>query len=482
MRPALMTPTNGTGLTTQQVKHRRSYFVKFRMRCWVAGLLLTCGAMDSFACTMMGDNCVSTRGRTAYVWANNPAAREYTPQPAYTRNDGPVTIRRVRAGFYNIALETIADNGGNAQVTAYGDAAHCQVASWRRGIVNVACFGPDARPRDARFSLLFIKDGPQAYVWANDPIAANYEPSPVYTHWDPAGSRPLITRTGIGAYRVRPGGLGNGGNVQVSAYGGNPAYCNVVRWGGNGVEVQCYSLSDSRPVDSQFTLLFSNASPGIAFAWGDNPSQAEYTANARYAWPDTGIKVMRESAGVYRVRLGETVRRGGGNVQVTTYASEARCNVRQWSGDDVTIACYHRSEPRDTRFSLLYTEAGKGASMLEPARPSTAAPACTSTVKVIGYERIGGIAGYMDRIDIYEDGCYSITTRRGTAVKQLSELQMESLLAWRTRWRSFDAQQSTPPGSSDRMFEHLSFSAVGEEPVRPEVRREIEAWLSELVR
>jgi len=106
-----------------------------------------------------------------------------------------------------------------------------------------------------------------AWVWANNPVAAVYNPIAVRAH-NPAGGPITITRPGVGVYNVRFGGLfplantGGGilaGNVQVTAFGGNNT-CNVQNWVPLGADVQitvrCFTPAGA-PVNAQYTVLYT---------------------------------------------------------------------------------------------------------------------------------------------------------------------------------------------------------------------------------
>lgn len=100
-----------------------------------------------------------------------------------------------------------------------------------------------------------------AYAWANNPTAAAYTPSLIYSY-NSSGGLITITRAGIGRYSVKFAGLGGngiaGGHVQVTAYGQGSETCKVVNWASGGadfvVNVQCFG-SPGTPVDTRYTIL-----------------------------------------------------------------------------------------------------------------------------------------------------------------------------------------------------------------------------------
>ena len=113
-------------------------------------------------------NKIPVRG-SGYVWANNPTASNYTPDPVYSYNStgGAVRISRSSVGTYAVQFTGFGGRGqpgGNVQVTAYGRGTEsCKVASWDSGgadfIVNVHCFLASGKPVDTRYSATVIWPG-----------------------------------------------------------------------------------------------------------------------------------------------------------------------------------------------------------------------------------------------------------------------------------------------------------------------------------
>jgi len=201
----------------------------------------------------------------------------------------------------------------------------------------------------------------QVYLWADQPEADSYTPSASY-----AGAlnteTPAITirRDGPGAYAVRfDGGFLQGaeGNIQVSAYSGDPSVCTVRSWGGGSANVRCFD-AQGRAADSRFALLATRAAEGedgVSYAWVD-PSAA---APASYAHaPDGAVSTRRVSTGRYAVTLPGALARGG-NVQVTAYGVGAKsCHVLSWGAGMANVQCTDSAGAAlDTPFTLLATEA-----------------------------------------------------------------------------------------------------------------------------
>lgn len=107
-----------------------------------------------------------------------------------------------------------------------------------------------------------------------------------------------------------------------------------------------------------------------AFVWANDATADSYSPSAIYAFNPAGdITIQRRGVGAYTVvflglgKQGQGLPGEGGNVQVTTYGSSDRCNVRSWaySGENYTVNvnCYAAtgSQAKDSQFSLLIKSA-----------------------------------------------------------------------------------------------------------------------------
>jgi hypothetical protein len=127
----------------------------------------------------------------AYVWADQPTAPSYTPNPNYSFNSigGPNSITRSSTGNYTVILGDFGSNDSNAQVTAYGNvAARCQLTGWKQSFddgahVGVHCVNTTGAAADELFSLSFARGGiagsgklAGGFAWANKPARKNYRP------------------------------------------------------------------------------------------------------------------------------------------------------------------------------------------------------------------------------------------------------------------------------------------------------------------
>jgi hypothetical protein len=211
-------------------------------------------------------------GSLAYVWANQPSAASYTPEPFYQFNSkgGLNTITRGAPGVYTIRLPKLGAANGTVKVTTYGPVStRCKVVYWfpdgADQTVTVECRNSAGAYVDSMFTMTFahqrslLGTGDYGYAWASSPNSAPYNPFPVYSQTSPSGPI-VIVRYGPGLYGVRFQGVGQAilGHVQVTAYGDDANECRVEGWGGDGavgqeVGVECYDTNDT-PMDTLFTI------------------------------------------------------------------------------------------------------------------------------------------------------------------------------------------------------------------------------------
>ncbi len=213
------------------------------------------------------------------------------------------------------------------------------------------------------------------YVYANDPASSSYTPDARYSH-NPSGGAINIRRAETGRYTVTFRGLGKGGaggNVQVTAYGGNAAYCKVERWNSADndftASVRCMNARGA-PSDERYSLSVthggkrgsSRGGAKLAYAWAGKPSDRSYAADPRYAHNPRGgaVNVKRTSRGQYEVSFANLAgkKTNGGNVQVTAYGSDPTlCKVERWNASGAFTAhvrCYGvGGKPADSKFSVL---------------------------------------------------------------------------------------------------------------------------------
>ncbi|MEP7338226.1 MAG: hypothetical protein ABI977_10820 [Acidobacteriota bacterium] len=144
--------------------------------------------------------------------------------------------------------------------------------------VYISTYDFKGTPADSKFTLSFSDDvgfGTRiledtlnmlgAYTWADQPSATEYRAYDFYNFNNftgEANDQALITRLGLGSYRVRFAGLKsfNKTTALVSAYGRRGEYCTIGGWygsgvGGTDVYVSCFNAK-GEPADNRFTLTY----------------------------------------------------------------------------------------------------------------------------------------------------------------------------------------------------------------------------------
>lgn len=242
--------------------------LRVRVRCYdPAGAAVDHAFTASFQRRVPG-----SPGNAAYVWANDAdAPAPYVPPAAYQFNSSGASnvVERLAVGSYVVVLPNLANFGGHVQVTSYGSGTTtCTIETWVPILVDqhvfVRCFDTTGAAADSRFTLQWV-DGTNllptgtasAYLWADQPASAAYNPSPGYS-FNSAGNVNSITRSGVGVYHVTlPGVESIGGHVQVTAYGTDADQCKVQSWTATGVvNVRCHTTNGAL-TDSRFTLSWT---------------------------------------------------------------------------------------------------------------------------------------------------------------------------------------------------------------------------------
>jgi hypothetical protein len=207
-----------------------------------------------------------------------------------------------------------------------------------------------------------------AFLWSSNATSS-------YTANTEFQSEPNIPVTHIstGHYVVAFPNMGgsNGGDVQVTTYGGGNQRCKVQDWWSIGttldVEVACYAPSGTA-ADSRFTVnyVLRSDAPGVegGYVWAFAPVKPSYDATSTRSWNSTGgaVTIQRWGAGGYTVTLGgQNVL--GGTAEVTAVGMDSHyCEVGGWgpSGNDqsIDVACFATDgTPADTMFDLLFSNA-----------------------------------------------------------------------------------------------------------------------------
>ncbi|HKO95072.1 MAG TPA: hypothetical protein VJU61_28150 [Polyangiaceae bacterium] len=200
-----------------------------------------------------------------------------------------------------------------------------------------------------------------AFAWSSSPTGS-FDASPDYAFSTKQGAI-KISNLSTGRYEVRFGNSASaGGNVQVTAYGGDAARCKVASWGASGadqlVDVRCFDPAGAA-VNTTFSVAFQARSGwvenGAGYVWADNPTSPSYAPSSGYQWNSRpgNITIDRYGAGSYSVNF-PNQSLSNGTVLVTAYgAGSEYCNVTGWGGSSVGVACFDsQGAPIDTRFSL----------------------------------------------------------------------------------------------------------------------------------
>lgn len=336
--------------------------------------------------------------RSAYLWADQPAAASYTPSPTYSWNDTrpDPTIVRSGPGEYTVRLEGLAPLGsesGHVQVATYGTAARrTKVRGWNAigndMLVLVRTMDMSGAPADARFTLSYVEraapidaeQGSGAHVWANNATASSYTPSADYTdsngHEGPSGAE-RIRRVGTGNYLVDLPDVApsSSSTVQVSGYGTDDSYASIANWADNGcggtrVRVRTYDPSGAA-ADARFTLQYLTNRPAdqreVAWAWVSPFGQGQsFTPLASYSFAPGGAVTVDRLPGTqneFVVRF-PGIDVAGGSVLATAYGGNHTAVVESWYafGNEtrVTIALYtpNGAAANDRAFTVQYRRGG----------------------------------------------------------------------------------------------------------------------------
>jgi hypothetical protein len=221
-----------------------------------------------------------------------------------------------------------------------------------------------------------------AYVWADKPTAASYQPSAGYA-FNRMGGGISIARasSGDGVYNVRMKGLssllGSQSTVMATAYGSSTKACKSVtpRIVKDIVQVRCFDLQGAR-ANSRFSLLVTRAYNDNAFASANRPTETDYAPSNASSWNPTGgaMRVYRDEVGLYRIWFEDLATLALGNfvpgfvnsgetfVQATG-TNSSYCSTEKWtfpiSGaiGDITfyVRCFTATgTPTDATFNVVW--------------------------------------------------------------------------------------------------------------------------------
>jgi hypothetical protein len=317
-------------------------------------------------------------GRGA-VWSDGTGA-PITYQ--FNTSGGTNTITKTATGRYTVRFPGLGTSGGNVQVTAYRGNHHCKVVNWYSSgtdqIVNVACFSPNGAAIDGLFTAMFenypapnsslYQSYKKAYVWADQPNTASYNPSAGY-QYNSANSINSIQRIGTGTYDVQLGRMNElGGNVQVTAYGDNSDHCKVQHWntasGVTTARVRCFNTF-GQAADSRFSLNYQMRNTLMGneysdfYSWNAGAPSPTYEHNGGFGGAQS---LANPSVGNYTVTLPAKMSGYKTSALITGYgASSDRCNINYWNTassattSQVHVSCVNaQGQPVNSAFSLRF--------------------------------------------------------------------------------------------------------------------------------
>lgn len=342
----------------------------------------------------LGFSAAATAQTVAWAWVA-PAGQgaTFTPSPSYQYSPGaPVTVARDPAQLnrFLVTLPDVGSASGVVHASAYNGNHTAVVNGWGISgtsvVATVELFTPTGAPaNNAAFTIHYRLEGAddrrEAYLWANNPTAASYTPSPSYS-WNGNRADPTITRSAVGVYSVLLPGLGGSvsgelGHVQVTPYANSLLRAKVSSWGAFGadvlVTVRCFDGSGA-PADSRFTLSYNEEAAPIAAAegsgahvWADNSTAASYTPSPVYTdsngrlGPADAETIDRLGVGIYRVELPNVAPSASSIALATAYGlSSSHASVQVWGsngngGSIVHVNTYTAAGvPVDSQFTLLY--------------------------------------------------------------------------------------------------------------------------------
>jgi hypothetical protein len=206
----------------------------------------------------------------AFAHAQLPTGNNYAPLASASWNPaGGIRVFRFSTGEYQVKFlklgSRLTSNGGHVQVSVINTGGqHCKVRGWGGSpdlLINIGCMKRNGTPQDLKFNVLFLMPNNHlGYAWADQPSAASYTPSSFYSH-NSSGGGVSITRSSTGKYTVTWSGLGadllDGGDVQVTAYGGGTAQCKVESWGSQSANVRCFAPNGAL-VDSFYDVFLGS--------------------------------------------------------------------------------------------------------------------------------------------------------------------------------------------------------------------------------
>ena len=218
------------------------------VRCFnAAGNLASSAFVANFAVGSQGTS------RFSYLWANDQsAAATYKPAEAYRYdavNSSDITVKRTATGRYDVFLPAAGPSlpdPWHVQITAYGSAALCKLATFTASSrkAQVACRSAGGSAIDTKFALSFNSEG--SFLGRGDRRFGEY-----------ASGGDGISNPSTGVYAVRASEMGQPkGQVVALARGTSSTYCHIRGWQVTGADLEmtvvCFNPGGT-PASSSFT-------------------------------------------------------------------------------------------------------------------------------------------------------------------------------------------------------------------------------------
>jgi hypothetical protein len=213
---------------------------------------------------------------------------------------------------------------------------------------------------------------PDAYGFAyldspSQPVGFPYVPDPAH-QFVTSGGPATVIRNGVGFYTVLFAGIAKPvGVAHVTAVGGAPVWCQILRYGPSGaderIDIACVRVGWALQ-DSQFTVMFSSstappAGPGSYGYLQSDPLGATLNSYNSVGGPNS---ISHGPPGDYKFflsGLGAPSIAGGLQVTAVNSAAPARCKVVAWgvtpNGVSGLIRCFNAfAVPTDSGWTLSY--------------------------------------------------------------------------------------------------------------------------------
>lgn len=100
---------------------------------------------------------------------------------------------------------------------------------------------------------------------------------------------------------------------------------------------------------------------------------------------------------------------------------------------------------------------------------------------LLTFERIGGIAGFQDRLVIGNDGEYYLKSTQVERIGSLSADRVSQLRNWFARLAPFTLRLEDNPGGPDNMVRQVTWAGLGKTTATQTEQEQILKWASDLL-